>query len=263
MSLLQAAITRLMTPIARVLIARGVRFPEFSDWMKTHYLQSAERFFALDGKRLTDSRLHLLTGLQRKDIAKIRAQTDLPPRAASAGPLPRAVALWLAQHTDADARPMPLPRQGPAPSFEALVSEVSRDVHHRTVQDELLRLGLAEVDGDTIVLTETAFLPARDDEALLGYFGANLGDHAGAAAENLLAAPKPGPHFERAVHYNGLTPEAITELEDLSRALLSESLSQLNARAAVLQKRDRTKPDANGRFRAGAYVYTQQTENAP
>ena len=253
---------RLMRPVVRVLIARGVRFPEFSDWLKEHYLTVAERFFRLDGKRVTDSRLHLLTGLQRKDIKAIRARIAAPEPAASAGPVPRVVALWLAAHSR-DGRPVPLPRQGPAPSFEALVADVSRDMHHRTIQDELLRLGLAELDGDMLILTEDAFLPARDDEALLGYFGANLGDHAAASAENVLAAPDPGPHLERAVHYNHLTPEAVDELDALSRKLLVEALSKINASAASLQKRDRRKASATARFRSGAFVYRDKGEDAP
>ncbi len=255
MQQLRPAITRLLRPLARLLIARGVPFPKFLDWAKEAYLTAAERHFRVPGKRLTDSRLHLLTGLQRKDIKALRAEATNPPPM-TAGPLSRVVARWLAEHVK-DGKPVAMARTGPAPSFEALVAEVSRDVHSRTILDELIRLGHAEADGQSVRLTTDAFLPSADDSALLGYLGANVSDHAEAATANVLAAPDPGPHFERAAHYNNLTPAAVTELDRLSRKLLGDALSSINARAAALQKRDRGTSQATHRFRAGAYVYAE------
>jgi len=252
---LREAIVRILSPVIRILIAKGVRFPELSDWVKEIYLSVAERFFRLDGKRVTDSRLHLLTGLQRKDIKAIRARESLVDLPQSAGPISRIIGLWLAEHAEPDGSVSPLKRLGSGPSFEAIVSAVSRDMHLRTVQDELVRQGLAQVNGDEIQLTAAAYLPSEDDYALMGYLGTNLGDHAAAAAENILAAPAPGRHLERAVHYNRLTAAAVEELNDLSRDLLTEALGKINARASDLQRRDQDRDDANGRFRAGAFVY--------
>ncbi|MEM7188880.1 MAG: DUF6502 family protein [Pseudomonadota bacterium] len=253
MNPLQIAATRILGPLVRVLISRGVRFSEFNDWAKGVYLAVAERSFRLEEKRVTDSRLHLLTGLQRKDIKALRGRTP-EETAPSAGPLARIIGRWMAEHAKAG-EPLPLPRLGPAPSFEALVSAISRDMHPRTVQDELLRLGAAELDGDDIRLTAAALLPSADDEALLGYLGANLGDHAAAAAANVLAAPDAGPHFERAVHYNHLSDAALAELEALSRDRLGKALAEINTQAAALQARDRGTEGASGRFRAGAFIY--------
>ena len=259
---LQSAMSRLMRPIVGVLIARGVRFPEFSDWLKEHFLWVAERQFRIENKRVTDSRLHLLTGLQRKDIKALRARAVQKEQPANASPIGRTIGLWLAQHADASGQPKPLARLGPGPSFQAIVESVSRDMHLRTIQDELIRLGLAKVSGDKISLTADAYLPSEDDGALIGYFGANLGDHAAAAADNVLAAPEPGPHLERAVHYNRLTKEALEELDVLSRRLLTEALQQINARAAALQARDRDREEAAGRFRAGAFIYQKAEEDS-
>lgn len=236
-------------------MARNVRFSELNDWLKEVYLVVAEQYFHLDGKRLTDSRLHLLTGLQRKDIKAIRARgvMDDPPN--GGGPLARIIGLWLAKHTQADGTPMPLDRLGPSPSFQDVVALVSRDMHLRTVQDELVRQGLAQVSGDQISLTSAAYLPTEDDAALMGYLGANLGDHIAAAVENVLVAPEPGQHLERAVHYNRLSDDSVGELNALSRDLLTEALGKINARAAELQQRDQDLEGANNRFRAGAFVY--------
>lgn len=250
MDALATALSRALGPVVRLAIARGLTYPVLAERLKEVYLSVAERFFRSEGKRLTDSRLSVMTGLQRKDIKGLRARME-DPEPPQAGPLPRIMALWQVEHGGA-----PLDRA----RFEALTGSVSRDIHPRTVLDEMERLGLVERAGDEIRLTATAFLPAGDDDALLGYWGANLGDHAMAATENVLAAPDPGPHFERAAHYNRLTPEAVEELDRLSRKLLGEALESLNARALSLQRRDRGKAGATRRFRAGAFVYREGEE---
>ena len=231
--------------------------------LKELYVEACSDRFQLGGKRLTDSRVSLLTGLQRKDVKTLRARLEEPSpdnAAAGAGPLPRVLARWMSglPYSDGIGAPRPLPRMGDAPSFEALVAEISRDIHARTVLDELKRQGLADHDrtADTVTLTAQAYLPNRNDDALVGYFGANLGDHAEAAAENLAAAPEPGPFFERATHYNKLTPDALDQLGSRARKLQANVLSELSADALTLQKRDAGDAAATGRFRCGAYVYT-------
>jgi hypothetical protein len=263
LSPLREALTRILRPLVRVMIARGVRHPELSDRLKELYVQTCTAHFRLGGKRLTDSRISLLTGLQRKDIRALRgrlADHSAVAGPAGAGPLPRVFACWIGSPPFADGRgkPHPRPRIAAAgPSFESLVAEVSRDIHSRTVLDEMVWLGLARHDReeDQVELLAAAYLPSGDDAALLGYFGANLGDHALVAAENLQAAPDPGRFFERAVHYNQLTPGALDELEVLARRMQQDALEALNTWALALQERDAGDEAATGRFRCGAFVY--------
>ena len=259
----RAALTRILLPLVRAMIARGLGFPELADRLKALYVAAAVRHFGLPGRRMTDSRISLLTGLQRKDVRAHRsrlegAASEVGPT--GAGPLPRVLARWTGAppYADETGTPRDLPRSGDGgASFESLVGEVSRDIHPRTVLDELIRLGLAHHDDsdDRVSLIASAYLPSRDDAALLGYFGANLGDHAEAAAANLLAAPKPGPFFERSVHYNQLTPEALGELDAMARRLQGEALLALNTKALELQQRDTGNATATGRFRCGGYIY--------
>jgi Family of unknown function (DUF6502) len=262
------ALTRILRPLVRVMIARGLSYPELTGNLKQLYVESCIRHFRLGEKRVSDSRISLLTGLQRKDIKALRQGFENVRTAAGppdAGPLPRVLARWMGgpPYVDETGAPRSLPRvSADGLSFESLATEVSRDIHPRTVLDELIRLGLVRHDRDAerVSLIAPAYLPSREDAALLGYFGANLGDHAEAAATNVLAAPKPGPFFERAVHYDQLTPAALDELEELARRLQSEALSTLNRRALALQKRDAGDSAAAGRFRCGAFVYRLPNE---
>ncbi|MEM8741904.1 MAG: DUF6502 family protein [Pseudomonadota bacterium] len=253
------ALRRVLRPLVALMMARGLRYPELCDLLKAVYIETAERSFGIAGRRMTDSRLSLLTGLQRKDLRQRRDAAAVDP-APGAGPLPRVILAWqtLPAYQRDTGGPRPLPRLGPAPSFESLVGEISRDMHPRTLLDELARQNLVAIDAEErIELRAPAFLP-HDEADRLGYLGANLGDHAMAACANLTDEPS-RPFFERAAHFNGLTPAALRELDTLARALQAEALAQIAARATALQSRDAGSPEAQGRFRAGAFVYHEET----
>ena len=97
--------------------------------------------------------------------------------------------------------PRALPRVGPAPSFESLAQEVTRDVHPRSLLEELLRLKLAKLvaSADTVItLTRRGLRAAwRPAPRMLGFLGANVGDHLQAAVANVLG--RQPTHFEQAI----------------------------------------------------------------
>ena len=190
-----AALRRIMTPIAQLLIARGIRFQAASEWLKEAYLAAGVK--VADAPRLTDSRLSVLTGLQRKDIKAIRARSaDNQPTDRSMGPIPRLIQNWrgIAEFQQ-DGLPANLRRSGTdAPSFEALAATVSTDIHPRTLLEEMKRLNLVREEEDRIALLVQAYIPGGDSNALYTYLGGNLGDHAQAAVTNILAQQDP-PNF--------------------------------------------------------------------
>ena len=214
---LAAAVRRILRRVVRAMVARGLGHPQLTEILKALYIEEAASHFRLGEKRVTDSRISLLTGLQRRDIRAHRdAPRDTAPR--PMGPIPRALALWRSdpRYTDAEGAPLALARLGEeAPGFEGLIREIGRDLHPRTILDEMLRLGLVSLDaaGECVHLEADSLLPSRDAELLSANFAANLGDHAEAAAANLMPAPAPGPFFERAVDDNRLSQASVDALE--------------------------------------------------
>ncbi len=257
---------KVLRPLIRFALARRVPIQILIDLLKRLYVSTAIGEFGLEGRRLTDSRISVLTGLQRKDIKAIRASTGKDAMGTvSAGHLARLVAHWrgAAGYQDGQGAPLKLPRTGADPSFDTLVRVISHDIHPRTLLDDLLALGLVSVEDDMVVLIADAFLPHSDQDALLAYLAHNLGDHATAAVANVLAAPSPGAHFERAVHYNHLSESSLNELESLSRRLLQQALEQINARAIELQDRDKGDAATTNRFRCGAFVFCEDSNDPP
>ena len=231
----------LLAPLARLLVAQGVRFPDLAERLKGHYVAAA--IGRTEGK-ITDSRLSVVTGLQRRDVARLRAA---PPRSDKGNTLSALVALW---QTDPLYGGKPIPRSGPAPSFEALAQAVSRDVHPRTVLDTLTAAGTIATTDDMVALQQTSYQPLAGSEDQIRYFSHNLGDHIAAATDNVLGAQP--PHFERAVHYTGLTGDQIEQLQAMHSERQMALFHDLAAEAARLKAQN---TDAHGRFRAGAFFF--------
>ncbi len=237
----------LLAPTARILVARGVTFPEFAERMKSHYIAAARRQAQADGTKITDSRLSVMTGLQRRDVARLK---DAEPKEKRVHHLARIVSLW---QTDGG-YPSVLPRSGPAPSFEALAQDVHRDVHPRTMLDALVAAGTVREEEDSVILIETSYQPLAGTDDQIAYLAKNVGDHAAAATENVMGhEPR---HFERAVHYTRLTEAQVAELEDEFRKAEMAVLEEMSRKAAKMKRNGK----GTVRFRAGSYFYSTGTD---
>lgn len=265
---LKRALSRLLRPVARLMIRRALPLGEVVALLKEALVETAESEAALPGKRVTDSRISLLTGVHRKDVSALRKRGVAPLSSRTRSIPATVIGRWLGDPAlhDAEGRPVPLYRKAAdgAPSFEALVEGVSRDLRPRTVLDELVRVGALEddpSDGRRLRLAVDALAPSGEELAALDFFGANLGDHAEAATRNL-AAERGAPRFlERAVYYNRLPEEAVLRLEATARRDAMALLSRLNAEAFEAQKRARDDDAARERFRFGVYFF-KETEDA-
>lgn len=232
---MKAVLNHLLKPLARLAIAKGVRFADMAEHMKRAYVDVARD---LAKPKAPVSRISVMTGLQRRDIARLLAEPEPPKQRPDA--LSKLVALWLARFKGA-----PLPHHG-TESFDALAREIRRDVHPRSMLDELVAAGTVAAEAGEVRLLKTAHVPLQGSEAQIEYLGKNVGDHLAVAVGNVLGEP---PAFERAVHYNGLSTEAVQALEALWRAEMERVLQVVNARALELQ----TQEQGPARFRAGGY----------
>lgn len=257
---LHAPLARLLRPLVRLLVARGITFPALTDLLRELYVNVAEYDFALTGKEQTDSRVSLLTGIHRKEVRRLRgAGAPVSAVPAVVSRTSRIIARWIADptFTDPQGQPLKLPRtaEGGAPSFESLVAGVTRDLRPRAVLDEWLDRGLAFTDPqDRIVLAEAAYVPRGDgaEGPQLYYFGRNLHDHIAAAVANIVGdAPR---FLERAVHYDGLSEDLAIRLEERAREIAMEALQQANREAHAACQTD---PGGTHRWNFGLYVYTE------
>lgn len=254
-----------LVPWVRLCVAHGIQYGALSELLKGVFVEVADKDFALEPHRQTDSRVHVLTGVHRKDVRRLRSATE------QVGVVPASISLGVALVTRWTSTPpytaggqvralARLKSAGGDLSFEALVASISKDVRPRALLDEWLRLGLVTLTPDDYVcLNQEAFVPRQGLDELAYFLGHNLYDHAAAAVDNVLTTQ--APRFERAVRYEGLSPESIAELKRLAAEYGMSALKAVNERAAALEERDRGQGTATERFTFGAYIYDAPRDN--
>jgi Family of unknown function (DUF6502) len=257
---------RLLEPLAQILIAQGVGYTQLAQALKPVFMQAAQAQIEAEGKKVTDAAISLRSGIHRKDV---RAFTAEPTTIQSEEELLGARSLslaaqvftrWLtdAGYTDSGGKPATLNASGKAPSFESLVSSISKDFSRRTVLDELVRLGLVEERGDRVVPLASSMVPKQETVQLVRYLSDNAHDHLAAGAANLNAnrSGANAPFLENSVFADGLSTESVEQLAQLARILWQPMFKQMvdaaNQRYAVDREQTRS-----GRMRLGVYFYSE------
>jgi hypothetical protein len=265
---LREALAGLLTPLAHLAVARGMPFAEVEEMLKQAFVHAASQAHAdlLPHRRV--SRISTATGINRREVTRL---TQPQPATAARG---RSLASevfghWRAQrpYRGRDGQPRALPRQGPEPSFESLAQCITRDVHPRSLLDELCRLGLATWDDttDIVTLVREAFVPQGDRVHKLSLLGDNVGDHLRAAVDNVLGSDH--AHQEQAVFADGLLPDSVEHVRSLVReqwqVLMAALIPALEARIAEdgLQPASANVPP--WRMRVGLYSYQEALSPAP
>ncbi len=265
---LHEALAGLMASVARLAVARGLPCAEVEEMLRLAFVQAAARAYPGLPEHRKVSRISTTTGINRREV------TRLVQVAQQAQPAPRARSVasevythWRTQppYRGADGEPMLLPRLGPAPSFEALAQAVTRDVHPRSLLDELCRLGLAAWDeaADTVRQTRESFVAHGDLVRQLGFLGDNVGDHLRAAVANVIDGDDRA-HFEQAVFADGLSAESIASVRPAVRAQWQALLQALVPALEARVEADATlQPPPRGRLRVGLYTYQEGADPAP
>lgn len=149
-----------------------------------------------------------------------------------------------------------LPRHGASRSFDGLAQSVTKDVHPRTLLEEMSRLGLVRLDegSDTVHLLRESFVPAGDEQRMLSLLGANVGDHLCAAVSNVLGeTPR---QLEQAMFADELSPDSIERLQPLVREQWQVLLRQLAPAVQTMIDEDQVqKRQCDQRLRIGMYTY--------
>ena len=257
------ALRRVLRPMVRLMLARGITYPYLADLLKALFVDVSDKDFRLDQKLPTDSRVSLVSGVHRKEVNRLRQEmasdAEIVPSVVSLGA--QLVAVWLgsAQYLDENNRPKPLSRfvsEGGDMSFEALVAGVNSDIRPRVVLDEWLRLGVVRFDeAHRVCLNVEAFIPAEGFDEKAYYFGHNLHDHAAAAAHNLMGAGK--PFLERTVHYDALSANSVAALAAQSGQVGMEALLAINKSAMALEAADASGSAPRQRMTFGIYFYAE------
>ncbi len=230
---LMRAARRVLRPLVRILLRNGVPSDALTELVRKTYVDVAEEEFGIDGKRQTVARISVITGLNRKEVSRLRAKAPLDRsdevwwnRAA------HVLGSWLRDDEFLDRKddPLDLPFAGSSPSFTDLVRKHSGDMRPRAVADELLRLGAIEEVGGRLRMTSRGYVPGSDPEQIIDILGVDTAEMMETIDHNLqhpkdqrlvqlkvLSDNVPAEHLEAFNRYSARLSRNV--LEELSRWL--------------------------------------------
>lgn len=254
----QSALVRILRPAVRLALAMGLKHAQLEEILRDLLLDEARNLWRDQGvARPNLSQISITTGLNRKDVtARVRQERDpLPATEGSAAA--KAFTAWLQLAADEpDRRRLPIADPGDGPSFELVARLATRgNVHHRTLLEELQRLGLVTVlagdaEGD-VELASDGFVPAGSLRDMLAFTGDNVRDHLMAAVSNTLGQqPR---MLERSVYASGLTGQECERIHQLAR----QHWESVHYRLVRKMTQAHTEAAGQGtaRIRVGIYVY--------
>jgi hypothetical protein len=272
-----AQVQEMLKPLVQWLISQGVGYPQMAVALREVFLDVAADSLDAQGKRLTDAAISLRSGVHRKEVRTYNAQrsgrlgtTEKTPQSSVAELV---FTRWLtdAAYRNAQGQPAALPLAGPAPSFDSLVSAVTKDFARGTVLDELIRLGLTTI-AEGVVHPRALSTVSQDQAQLLQTFSDHVADHIAACAHNLTLARQnpdasdhsPGvlPHLENSMYAKGLSDASIAQLASLAREVWKPAFQQMVSAAQQRYSLDsqsatESSTTPRGRMRFGVYFYSE------
>ena len=194
-----------LKPLVRILLKHGVMHREFVELSKHVYVEAAREDYGLRGRPTNVARMVLLTGMDRKEVTRVKNLLERRSEPDSARSTPqtqdrisRVLSGW---HQDreflhADGAPLALALEGPTPSFAALVKRFGGDVPASTILAELKRTGAANVAEGTVRVLRRNYRLDTVDTAALERVGSVLRDLGTTVVHNLYRAPREESRFE-------------------------------------------------------------------
>ncbi|HEX6928700.1 MAG TPA: DUF6502 family protein [Gammaproteobacteria bacterium] len=252
----------LLRPIVRMCMRLGVSANQANDLMRWLFVDEFYRTENLWHRRQPfASRAALLSGLSRKEVARLRS-LDALEDAVMTERHNRALRVLSGWRNDrrfldetGNPRPLPLKSDTQMASFHTLVGTYSGDVPPRTVLDELRRANCIREEGDTIVLTDAAYGPYAPDEDFLPAIGMVLSSLGDTADFNIANQGKRERHLMRVWYQNNIPAEHLAEVEEMIREASVRLGRQLDSDISKLAHRERQPGKTYVRAGMGAFFF--------
>jgi hypothetical protein len=257
---LVGALIEMVRPVVKRLLALGVPFGRVEARLRELFVEMAELELALPGRRQTDSRIALVTGINRKEVRRIRSADRRAgaPRSFSMNQAVSLISRWRTdpQTSDHSGRPRPLPYQAVrGASFMKLARKVTGDLAPRILLDELVRSGAAEIrPGDVVVLKGDAYVPKTEPAEKLEILAEDPAELVETILRNIVDEER-DRLLQRKIYFDNLGSDAAKRIRAEMRREGERFLQRVN-RILARYDRDRN-PTAPGgeRHYAGLGVY--------
>jgi hypothetical protein len=192
----------LLRPLVYLLLKSGVSWREFAEVSKTSFVEVATDRFGIRGRPTNASRVAILTGLGRREVARQREllEAGSPPEPPYLNAATRVLSGWHQDpdYLDADGQPRVIAATGAAPSFEDLCRRHGGDIPASALLKELRSVGaISRGDDRALRALSRVYIPLRVDAAKVLRAGSVLEDIGTTVVHDLTCPPRQLLRFER------------------------------------------------------------------
>ncbi len=258
------AFRRVADPLIDLMFDTGITVQEFGRLLRERAVQRAAASIAKEGGRASKSRVAIITGLARTEVARIldadQAQSS-PPRAGQ-NPARRVLMAWYdnRRFLSANGEPAVLPIFGRRRSFEQLVALYSGGIPVRAMLDQLSQISAVEMlSGQRVKVKARVPVFKGMTSSAIANVGERAGDLLGTLRHNLHA--KTSPLFEGTALMCdvevGTVPLVRRQIAEQGAAFIEGATSLLTRSR---NKQRRSKVNKSPQSRVGVTVYYFENE---
>ena len=257
------ALKRVVDPLVDLMFDAGVTVHEFSQIVRERAVRTAARRVSKETGRDSKSRVAIITGLPRSEVARILKSDDVAlSKRLGQHPARKVLSAWFddPRFLEANGEPAVLPIFGKRRSFEQLVAIHSRGIPVRAMLDELTQIEAVERLEDQRVKAKSRvpILTGRTGNAI-AVIGERTRDLLDTLTNNLRRTSK--PLFEGTALAEGTDPEMVSLLRrEIAEqgANFINSANSLFSRSSV--KANRLIAKKSTKYRLGVTVYYFQDD---
>lgn len=203
------ALFKLLLPVVEWCIKHGIKIQDFNDLAKRAFITVAKEELQREGQKYSRSRVSVMTGIQRRDIAKFESGDS--SKAEPAHFLTKLIGQWLndKSYHSKDGSPRILSIE----EFNNLVQSISSDLNPYTALFELERLKAVSKQEGNVRLIAEVFVPNEDIDSKLTFLAEDVSDLFSCVDTNTFESPEL-PHLHIRTDYDNISAEDLGVIKD-------------------------------------------------
>src|ERR1700730_4435677 len=219
-SRLLEALGRALEPVVLLLLKSGISWKDLSDLAKEKFVTVATDAFGIRGRPTNLSRVAILSGLDRREVARLRRRAR-EQRTAPQGYMSKPTQLLHAwyhdpRYLDPSGKPRDLEIEGEDGSFAELVRRYAPGIPLVAMIKELRTAGaIADVDGKRLRALKRSYIPRDLNENLVRLWGSELQDLGTTCEHNLYRDQADPPRFDRRAISLRVDPKSLPQFREM------------------------------------------------
>ena len=257
----------LLLPVVRFVLRHGVTVNEFTELTKDAYVQVARGDYGIDGRPTNNARVAMLTGLSRREVAKVRDRLldgGLLAEDNKGNRISQILTGWHVdtEFTNENGQPKVLPATGSAGSLPSLLKRYAGDLPHGAIRKEMQQRGLIEELKDASYrVLKRDYVYSDLDSATVDRMGCALHDHAATLEHNLNEERLSAPRFEAIADNAKVKASTYRAFHKLIEERGLSFLEEMDAWLSENEVETSTDTNANNvRLGVGVYLIYDETE---